>query len=224
MRALPRPGPTARQAPARTARRRAAPARRAGERRHEAGARQSGQQSSSSWRCAGQTQRSASIQSARRCSSRPAARSASKQARQTGCDRANVGAQGGPWLENQNFWAFGAPPRERQARRALWIDAAGLRPRQDARARRRDVVDRNVARLACGACGEGADQTGRVEPVAASDPPEPGREQFVAIGSRRDRKAVPGHHPAARSAASPPRRPAGCVIDTSGRMRSSPKL
>ena len=69
---------------------------------------------------------------------------------------------------------------------------------------------------------EGVNQAFSVEPVTASDPPEPGRQQFVAIGARGDRKAA--HHPAARSAALPARRPAVCVIETSGRMRSSPKL
>ena len=54
----------------------------------------------------------------------------------------------------------------------------------------------------------------------------PARARTRAV--RRDRGAArpegAPHHPAARSAAFPARRPAVCVIDTSGRMRSSPKL
>ena len=107
--------------------------------------------------------------------------------------------------------ARGAPDRRRRPA-----------PKTRCLSRRRGVVDRDPARVAFAVREEGADQAVRVETVAASDPPEPGRQQFVAIGARRDRKAA--HHPAARSAAFPARRPVVCVIETSGRMMSSPKL
>ena len=93
--------------------------------------------------------------------------------------------------QKPTFWTPGASPCERQARQAGRIDAAGPRPRHGVFLRRRGVVDRNAARGAFAVRGEGAEQAGGVEPIAAGDPPEPGREELVTIGARRDWRRRP---------------------------------
>lgn len=117
------------------------------------------------------------------------------------------------------------PPGERQAPQAGRIDAADRRQPFYLVARRRDVVDQDRQRLVIGAGDEDAAQAGRVQAIAARDASKPGRQQFVAIRARDDRKAARTHHRTAICGADRAgRRPADCVIETSGKMRSSPKL
>jgi len=117
----------------------------------------------------------------------------------------------------------GMPSPQRQASQARRIDAANPRQQFYPPRFRRDVIDERRLHIDLRRVSQLPGQAPGVEPIAAGDSSKPGRQQFLAIGARRDRKPAPGHHPAAWSVAPALRRPADWVIDTSGRMRSSPK-
>lgn len=116
-------------------------------------------------------------------------------------------------------------PGERQTPQAVRIDAADRRQQLHLVGRQRDIIGQDRRSLALAAGDEDAAQAAGVQAIATSDTPEPGREQFIAIGARDDRQAARAHHRAAVGDADRvARRPADGVIETSGRMRSSPKL
>ena len=97
----------------------------------------------------------------------------SKQAQQTGGDREAVGAQGGPCSRTRRL---DAPRVDARASSATRAPDRRRRPAPNTRsllsAARRRRSEFRASRPP--RPREGADQASRVEPVAASDPPEPG--------------------------------------------------
>ena len=120
--------------------------------------------------------------------------------------------------------ASGMPLRQRHAAQSRGVDRGSPGPERDLAQARRNIVDRRSRRVE-GIVGSGkaGRQGRRIQTVAAGDATEPGRQRFVAKGSRRDGKTPRAHQRrAAWDPGRPARRSAACVIETSGRTRSSP--
>ena len=118
----------------------------------------------------------------------------------------------------------GMPLRQRHAAQSRGIDGASPRPKRDLVRARRNIVDRRSRRVEGIVGGGKAGRQGRrIQTVSAGDATEPRRQRFVAKGTRRDGKTPRAHQRrAACDPGRPARRSAACVIETSGRMRSSP--